>query len=188
MKSDTYEKCFYTDMLMCMLNWSYYDWVEPRSIVRLLCTTVQGTEHNDIIKWKHFPRDWPFVRGIYRSPVNSSHKCQWRGALIFSLICIWNSCWVNNGESGDLRCHRFHYGIIVMRSSALRITSPDRTVHGANMGPIWGRQDPGGPHVGTMNFVIWVCSCIQSNIQYFAKLCRFLCYKTGMYCMVDKNF
>ena len=32
---------------------------------------------------------------------------------------------------------------------------PDSTVHGANMGPIWGRQDPGGPHVGPMNFAIW---------------------------------
>ena len=29
-------------------------------------------------------------------------------------------------------------------------------VHGANMGPIWGRQDPGGHHVGPMNFAIWV--------------------------------
>ena len=35
---------------------------------------------------------------------------------------------------------------------------PDSKVHGANMGPIWGRQDPGGPHVGPMNFAIWV-SC-----------------------------
>ena len=34
--------------------------------------------------------------------------------------------------------------------------SPDSKVHGANMGPIWGRQDPGGPHVGPMNFAIWV--------------------------------
>ena len=32
---------------------------------------------------------------------------------------------------------------------------PDNKVHGANMGPIWGRQDPGGPHGGPMNFVIW---------------------------------
>ena len=32
---------------------------------------------------------------------------------------------------------------------------PDNKVHGANMGPIWGRQDPGGPHVGPMNFAIW---------------------------------
>ena len=33
---------------------------------------------------------------------------------------------------------------------------PDSKVHGANMGPIWGRQDPGGPHVSPMNFAIWV--------------------------------
>ena len=25
----------------------------------------------------------------------------------------------------------------------------------ANMGPIWGRQGPGGPHVGPINFAIW---------------------------------
>ena len=33
---------------------------------------------------------------------------------------------------------------------------PDIKVHGANMGPIWGRQDPGGPHIGPMNFAIRV--------------------------------
>ena len=57
--------------------------------------------HDDVIKWKHFPRYWPFVRGIYRSPVNSAHKGQWRGALMFSLICIWINGWVNNREAGD---------------------------------------------------------------------------------------
>ena len=36
-----------------------------------------------------------------------------------------------------------------------RHTIPDNKAHRANMGPIWGRQDPGGPHVGPMNFVIW---------------------------------
>ena len=34
-------------------------------------------------------------------------------------------------------------------------SSTDNKVHGTNMGPIWGRQDPGGPHVGPMNFAIW---------------------------------
>ena len=34
--------------------------------------------HDDVIKWKHFPRNWPFVRGIHRSPVNSPHKSQRR--------------------------------------------------------------------------------------------------------------
>ena len=45
--------------------------------------------HDDVIKWKHFPRNWSFVRGIHRSPVNYPHKGQWRGALMFSLICVW---------------------------------------------------------------------------------------------------
>ena len=37
-----------------------------------------------------------------------------------------------------------------------KLNFPDSKVHGANMGPIWGRQDPGGTHVGPMNFAIWV--------------------------------
>ena len=51
-------------------------------------------KHDDVIKWKHFLRYWTSVRGIHRSPVNSPHKGQWRGALMFSLICVWISGWV----------------------------------------------------------------------------------------------
>ena len=32
---------------------------------------------------------------------------------------------------------------------------PNNKVPGAKMGPIWGRQDPGGPHVGPRNLAIW---------------------------------
>ena len=42
---------------------------------------------------------------------------------------------------------------------------PDSKVHGANMGPIWGRQDPGGPHVGPMNFIIWVITMRAYNVK-----------------------
>ena len=69
--------------------------------------------HDDVIKWKHFPRYWPFVRGIHRS-VNSPHKGQWRGALMFTLICARIIGWVNNREAGDLRRHRAHYDVTVM--------------------------------------------------------------------------
>ena len=48
-------------------------------------------------------------------PVNSPHKGQWRGALIFSLIYAWINDWVNNREAGDLRRQRDHYDFIVMR-------------------------------------------------------------------------
>ena len=68
--------------------------------------------------WRHqmetFPLYWPFVRGIHRSPVNSPHKGQWRGALMSSLIWTWIKGWVNNREAGDLRRHRVHYDVTVM--------------------------------------------------------------------------
>ena len=53
--------------------------------------------------------------GIHRSPANSLHKGQWRGALVFSLVCVWINGWVNNREAGDLRRHRTHYDVIVMQ-------------------------------------------------------------------------
>ena len=47
-------------------------------------------------------------------PVNSSHKGQWRGALMFSLICAWINSWVNNREASDLRRNRARYNVTVM--------------------------------------------------------------------------
>ena len=81
--------------------------------------------HADVIKWKHFPCNWPFVRGIHRSPVNSPHKGQWRGALMFSLICVWINDWVNNRKAGDLRRYRVHYDVIVMTYIANSIAAVD---------------------------------------------------------------
>ena len=70
--------------------------------------------HDDVIKWKHFPRYWPFVGGIHRSPVTAPHKGQWRGVLIFSYISVWINDWVNTREAGDLRRYRDHYDVTVM--------------------------------------------------------------------------
>ena len=72
--------------------------------------------HDDVIKWKHFPRYWPF----HRSPVNSPRKGQWRGALMFSLICVWINSLVNNREAGDLRLYRAHYDVTVMNARATK--------------------------------------------------------------------
>ena len=80
---------------------------------------IQIQYHDDVIKWKHFPRYWPFVWGIHRLPVNSPHKGQWRGTLMFSLICTWINDWVNNGEACDLRGHRANYDIIIMMVTLL---------------------------------------------------------------------
>ena len=91
--------------------------------------------HDDVIKWKHFRRYWTFVWGIHRSPVNSSHTGQWRGALMFSLIflclnkrlskpsCGW---WVETA-SNSLQCqvvvyfHNFILSIFQGWALTLRI-------------------------------------------------------------------
>ena len=88
-------------------------WKHLRYVTIDVCH-VSGMYHYDVIKWKHFPRYWPFVRGIYRSLVNSPHKGQWRGALIFSLTCAWINGPVNNRVASDLRRHCAHYDVIVM--------------------------------------------------------------------------
>ena len=67
------------------------------------------TWRDDVIKWKHFPRYWPFVREIHQSPVYSPHKGQWRG----------KNGWVNNRDAGDLRRHSAQYDVIVMISKLL---------------------------------------------------------------------
>ena len=42
-----------------------------KCLTGIFCREVK---HDDVIKWKQFPRHWPFVRGIHRWPVNSPHK------------------------------------------------------------------------------------------------------------------
>ena len=46
--------------------------------------------------------------------MNSPHKGQWHGALLFPLICVWINDWVNNREAGNLRRFRAHYDVIIM--------------------------------------------------------------------------
>ena len=79
-------------------------------------------EHGDVTKLKYFPCYWPFVRGIHRWPVNSSHKGQWRGALMFSLICACTNGWTNNQDASDLRRNRAHYDVTVMTLDILTCT------------------------------------------------------------------
>ena len=87
---------------------------------------VSTNDHDDVIKWKHFPRYWPFVRRIHRYPVNSPHKGQWRGALMFSLNCVWINGWVNNREAGDLRRYHAHYDVTVMMTEFTEATCVSR--------------------------------------------------------------
>ena len=60
---------------------------------------------------------------------------------------------------------------------------PGSMVRGANMGPIWSRQDPAGPHVGLMNFAngevliesytkITIKNLSNSLVTMFCRLCH----------------
>ena len=97
-----FENCRFGEKSTVVLKTEYQE--RPGDFVR--CPNAMCLFHDDVIEWKHFPRYWPFVQGI--------HKGQWRGALVFSLICAWINGWVNNREAGNLNRHRAHYDVIVM--------------------------------------------------------------------------
>ena len=86
------------------------------SVCQRYIIQIRKSPHDDVIKWKHFPRYWPFVRGIRLSPVDSPYKGQWRGAFVFPLICAWTNGWASSRDAGDLRRHRAHYDVTVMPS------------------------------------------------------------------------
>ena len=83
------------------------------------CAAICKKACHDDVKWKHFPRYWPFVQGVHRPPVNSPHKGQWPWALMFSLICTWINGSINNRETGDLRRHRAHYDIVMQQCQTI---------------------------------------------------------------------
>ena len=56
----------------------------------------------------------------------------------------------------------YHYSGVF--EASYEIDFPDSKVHGANMGRIWGQQDPGGPHVGPISIAIWVNKVFPSPI------------------------
>ena len=89
--------------------------------------------------WRHqmetFSAILSLCAGNSPVPVNSPHKGQWRGALMFSLICAWINDLVNNREAGDLRRHRGHYDVIVMNEENVPMTwcHHVHAIHGASL-------------------------------------------------------
>ena len=119
-----------------MLLWEIYSGgQEPYpGMVSLELVDVEGfLFRQEMTWWRHqietFPRYWPLVRGIHRSPVNSPHKGQWCGALLFPLICAWTNGWINNQDAEDLRRHRAHYDITVMTYYHELVTANCKLLH-----------------------------------------------------------
>ena len=108
-------------------------WFMWHSIVVVL------VDHDDVQTWKHFPHHWICTR--WGNPRGHSPK---KRPVIGSIRVTRLS------KESDRRWFQ----------TSCRESNSDSKVHGASMGPIWGRQDPGGPHVGPMNFVIWEYVCV----------------------------
>ena len=105
----------------------------------VFCDGFCCVSHDDVIKWKHFPR---YCKG------------QWRGALIFSLICVWINGWLNKREAGDLRRYRVHCDAIVMLRLMGRSTRWCQTKIGdilQTFSIVFSSQ----------NFCVWLCTGLK---------------------------
>ena len=91
-------------------------------------STWQSRNCSSATWWGHqmetFSALLAFVRGIHRSLVNSLHKGQWRGDLVFPLICAWIDAWVNNREAVDLKRHCGNFDVIGMSQVKKRESYP----------------------------------------------------------------
>ena len=87
-------------------------------IVALFIPFVSFPAFYDLAWWRHQMEIFFVLLAICAGnspvPMNSPHKGQWRGALMFSLICVWINGWVNNRKAGDLRRYRAHYDATVI--------------------------------------------------------------------------
>ena len=85
-------------------------------------------------------------------PVNSPHKGQWRGALMFCLIYVWNNSCAKNGNAGDLRRHRSHNDFIIIRTLPIipkkNLISPS-----------------GVPLLPLLSYQIGLCTCVYMGIN-----------------------
>ena len=81
-------------------------------------------------KWGHHMETFSalLVLRAGNSPVTGEFPSQrpvdfW--VLMVTLICAWINGWVNNREAGDLRCHRAHYDVMVMKGVHILIAGAD---------------------------------------------------------------
>ena len=86
-----------------------------------------NSQHDDVIKWKHFPRHWPFSVG--NSPVTGEFPSQrpvTRSFAVFFDLRL-NQRWANDGDADDLRRHCTHYDVTVMGTDDINTTKQSKT-------------------------------------------------------------
>ena len=87
-----------------------------------LCATplrIDNLSNYDVNKWwrqqmEIFSALLSLCEWNHRSPVDSPHKGQCRGAFVLSFMCIWTNAWANNRDADDLRPHGAHCDVTVM--------------------------------------------------------------------------
>ena len=108
------------------LNPRHQIWCHTASYI----TVIRQWLHDDVIKWKKNFRVTGHLCGEFTGPPgNSPHKGQWRGALVFSLICVWINGWVNNRDAGDSKRNRPHYDVSVMCSQHIYLPACFSSTH-----------------------------------------------------------
>ena len=121
MSSYQYTNCQCKDKTVSRPSYLYNGNPMPGKTVFILRQSPGANElryyHDDVIKWKHFPRHWPFVLGIHRSPMNSLHKGRWRKALMFLWSTSEQTVWVNNRDAGGLRRHGTYFDATAMHTN-----------------------------------------------------------------------
>ena len=125
--------------------------------------------------WRHQMESFFRVTGPLCG-VKSPHKGQWRGALMFSLICAWINDWVNNREAGHFRRHRGHYDVNVMTAISVFCpciltviyTSLYDVLNTQNSILLWHFEPD--QHIISISF-IWKSSIRQSLCWIFFSIC-----------------
>ena len=102
-----------------------------------------------------------YMRGIHRSPVDSSHKGQWHGALMLPLISAWTRGWADNRDAGDLRRHCAHYDVTIIHLNTFlkRICSGISWARTKKVSQTFGHQE----HTNVFYFPEW--AWISNNIR-----------------------
>ena len=145
-------------------NWSGAEW-SPCTVSAIMarftdaCVGMMTSSNGNIFR----------VTG-HLSMVNSPHKGQWRGALMFSLICAWINSWVNNREAGDFRRHRAHYDVTVMwylYINALFSLQRQETSHWNQLRLTWHTAS-GREMKSFWNKSIWNCHYLQNDSACFS--------------------
>ena len=105
------------------------------------------------------------LRGIHRSSVNSPHKGQWRGALMFSFICAWINGWVNNRETGDLRRHRANYDVVVVTFLCLEEMGENNNLNAPGIVSV----SPFFHNYVTIFLIVYRCHYFHTSLSHYTR-------------------